>query len=401
MNILMLSLMYPEDQLEEVAQNAKDKLQNQINSYQRAFVEGIRSNLKSDENLDLVNCLPVGIYPFQYRQLFLKKGIHDGGKIRQLGCLNLPWFKQKGRMVGALREIKRWIHENPENRTLLLYTQYLPYMEAVCWLKKRYSDLRAAVIVTDLPNELGLASGRKGLMKAIEYRRGSRSIQLCQQMDGFVLLTEPMAEALQIAHKPYIVIEGLIQSNALLERDDETSAKLAILYTGTLEPALGIGDMLKAFAEMPDCELWICGQGSMQEQVFDASNRYPNIKYFGFVPQKEALALQAKATALINPRTPEGIFTRYSFPSKTLEYLRSGKPVICYQLEGIPSDYDPYLMYIGEQGSAGIKRAVRRLREMSAQERQAWGNAGREYVLCTKNPSVQCQKLLSLLRKLG
>lgn len=41
MNVLMLSLMYPEDMKTQVAHDAKDKLQNQIDSYQRAFVEGI------------------------------------------------------------------------------------------------------------------------------------------------------------------------------------------------------------------------------------------------------------------------------------------------------------------------------------------------------------------------
>ena len=72
MNVLLMSLMYPDDQLEEVTRNAKDKLQNQINSYQRAFVQGIRQNLQEGERLDIVNSLPVGIWPLQYRQLFLK-----------------------------------------------------------------------------------------------------------------------------------------------------------------------------------------------------------------------------------------------------------------------------------------------------------------------------------------
>ena len=71
MNILMMSLLYPEDQLDEVNHNAKDKLQNQINNYQRAFMEGIEANLQAGERLDLLNSLPVGIFPIQYCQLFL------------------------------------------------------------------------------------------------------------------------------------------------------------------------------------------------------------------------------------------------------------------------------------------------------------------------------------------
>ena len=68
MNVLLMSLLYPDDQLAEVTHKAKDKLQNQINSYQRAFEAGIRENLKQGEKLDILNCLPVGIFPLQYRE---------------------------------------------------------------------------------------------------------------------------------------------------------------------------------------------------------------------------------------------------------------------------------------------------------------------------------------------
>lgn len=94
---------------------------------------------------------------------------------------------------------------------VLLYTMYLPYLQAVERVRRRYPDLKACVIVTDLPNELGLASGRKGLPRQIEYKRGRRSMELCRRMDAFVLLTRPMADALGVNGKPCLVIEGLIQ----------------------------------------------------------------------------------------------------------------------------------------------------------------------------------------------
>jgi len=401
MNILMMTLMYPQDQLQEVTANAKDKLQNQINSYQRAFVEGIRSNLAEHERLDILNCLPVGIFPWQYRKLILKSGWHDGGMIRQLGCINLPWFKQKWRAVSAQKAIEEWAEKSPENRTVLVYTQYLPYMQALCRAKKRFPDLKAAVIVTDLPNELGLASGRKGLLKALETRMANRSLKLLREMDGYVLLTASMAEALQIREKPIEVIEGLILSeqNALIQEKQTASSKPIFLYTGTLESSLGIPEMLAAFEELPEYELWICGYGAMSAQVEEYTNRCSNIRFFGFVPQQEALAMQASATALLNPRQPVGAFTKYSFPSKTLEYMRSGKPVLCCRLEGIPSDYDPYLCYM-EEGKEGIIKAIRALMMLSQEERIRLGQDAREYVLQHKNPRVQCRKLLSLLRRL-
>jgi len=402
MNVLLMSLLYPQDQLTEVTQNAKDKLQNQINNYQRAFIEGIRQNLESDEKLDILNSLPVGIFPLQYRQLLLKSGVHDDGAITQLGCINLPWIKRQMRFHKAVAELKKWIKSDPENRTVLVYTQYLPYMQALAKVKKAYPDLKAAVIVTDLPNDLGLPSGRKGILKKIEYLWGNQSIKLLKEMDGFVLLTAPMAEALSIEEKSYAVIEGLI-----LERNDPASSvaepiceRPTALYTGTLEPGLGVREMLAAFEKMPDIDLWICGQGSMQAEVQSYAKRCENIQYYGFVPQKDALALQARATMLINPRQPEGVFTKYSFPSKTLEYMRSGKPVLCCRLEGIPADYDPYLCYIEEPGAEGIVQTVKKMIDLSSEQRTQLGKAAQTYVLEKKNPRVQCEKLLHLLRNL-
>ncbi len=401
MNLLMMTLVYPQEQMEEVTRNAKDKLQNQINNYQRAFIEGISYHLQSHERLSILNSLPVGIFPLQYCKLFLRGGMKDGGTIRQISDINLPFFKQLGRQIAATRELRRWVESDSENRTVLLYTQYLPYVKAVERVKKKHPDLKAAVIVTDLPNELGLASGRKGFFKWIEQQMGNNSMALCRQLDGFVLLTKHMATALQVADKPYVVIEGLIQQKSGSRPDaDSTQVRPTILYTGTLEPSLGIGDLLRAFEQTPECDLWICGQGSMQSEVEKSAEAYANIRYFGFVSQKEALALQAKATALINPRTPEGLFTKYSFPSKTLEYLRSGKPVLCYKLEGIPDDYDPYLVYIAENGAAGIQKAIRKLLALTEGERTALGTAGRNYVLTQKNPQMQCKRLMTLLRGL-
>lgn len=400
MNVLMMSLLYPEDMRDEVKRNVKDKLQNQVNNYQRAFIDGICRNLHEGERLDILNALPVGIYPLQYRRLHIPASRHDGGTIRELGCVNLPFFKQRGRKRRAVRALTEWLKSSPNNRTVLVYTLYLPYLQAIEKVKRKYSDLKACVIVTDLPNELGLASGRRGLLKRIEYARGKQSVALCQAMDGFVLLTAPMAQALKITHKPTEIIEGLIlpKANAVAQTSQE-AARPAVLYTGTLEKDLGIGSLLQAFEHLPECDLWICGAGSMQAEVQAAAEHNHNIHFYGFVSQEKALELQANATLLINPRPSQGVFTRYSFPSKTLEYMRSGKPVLCCKLEGIPADYDPYLCYMDE-GADGIRTAVKEMLALAPQKRAAIGQAARDYVLKYKEPFVQCQKLMSLLREL-
>lgn len=398
MNVLMLTLLYPQDQIEEARSNAKDKIQNQINSYQYAYIAGIRQQLRSGESLSIVNCLPVGIFPLQYRKPWLSKGWHDEKSIWNLSCLNVPPWKQAMRRRAAAAALETWLKKSVENRTVLIYTLYLPYLQAVASLQAKYPDMKATVIVTDLPNDLGLPTGRKGLMKKLEYRLGKASMELCKRMDGYVLLTRPMAEALEVGQKPYLVMEGLIQetSNTIQSVEIQNS----VLYTGTLETELGIGELLTAFAQMPETELWICGQGGAQNAVEEAAKRHPNIRYFGLVPREQALKLQRQAACLINPRPSSGLFTRYSFPSKTLEYMRSSKPVLCYRLEGIPEDYDPYLCYIDGRGAEGIQAAVRAMMSRTPQERAKLGEAARTYVMTHKTPAVQGKRLCDFLRSL-
>ena len=62
------------------------------------------------------------------------------------------------------------------------------------------------------------------------------------------------------------------------------------------------------------------------------------IEFLGMLPRTDVLELQSKATILVNPRQPVGDFTKYSFPSKTIEYMASGTPLLMYKLPGIPEE---------------------------------------------------------------
>ena len=401
MNVLFLSLLYPRDQMEEIRQNARDKIQNQIDVYQHAYLSGIRLSLAPEEKLSVLNGLPVGIFPLQYRKLLLKDGLHEGGTVRNLFTLNVPVLKQFTRRMSCQRALRRWLKASPDNRKVLLYTQYLPYMRAIRRARKSFPDLKAAVIVTDLPNEYGLSTGRRGILKAMERRMGERSLELMGEMDGFVLLTEPMAEVIPVGEKPTLVMEGLcLHTAGEAEEITLPEEESAVLYTGTLEEELGILSMLEAFSAMPQYQLWICGTGSMKDTARRFADEYPNIHYFGLVSREEAVSMQRRAAALINPRPATGLFTRYSFPSKTMEYLASGRPVLCCRLAGIPREYDAYLNDLGDGSPRAIQSAVTALLQKSPEERHAMGARGRAFVLTQKNERVQGQRLVEFLRGL-
>ena len=403
MNVLFLALAYHPEAIAEVSRNSKNGLQNQINNYQWAFISGLRQTMEKTETLSVLNVLPVGIFPLHYKQLWLfdrKFPEH----FQEIGCLNLPWVKQRMREQKSYQKIIAWAERNNENRHIIIYSLYLPYMQAAIRAKKRFPDLKISIIITDLPNELGISSGRRGALKKAEYAMGRKKIDLCADFDGFILLTQHMAEVLPISGKPQLIMEGLIlKEPAKCEASSISTAAEpqngpVVLYSGTLNWELGIGELLDAFIQMPQYNLWLCGKGDMEKEAELADREYSNIRYFGFVSQEKALSLQSQADVLINPRTNAGTFTRYSFPSKTLEYMRSGKPVLCYRLEGIPSDYDSYLSYIHPE--EGIQMTVHKLLSHSQEERKQMGESAKHYVLTTKDAASQCVRLLDFIRSL-
>ncbi len=401
MNLLFLSLAYHPSAVTDTAALSRTGLQNQANNFQWAMIDGLKGNLRDGEALTVLNSLPVGVFPMQYRKLFLRSE-KIGNDFLEIGALNLPYCKQAARRRAAARLIEQWACQSSDNRTVLIYSLYLPYLQAVASVREKIPGLKACVIVTDLPGGLGLASGRRGLLKRLEYGLGAKSMRLAKTLDGFILLTEQMAQPLQAAAKKHLVIEGLTSAldTPLQALSLPQDARPAVLYTGTLNRELGIDILLDAFAGMPEYQLWLCGKGDMETQVRETQRQHENIRYFGFVKQEEAAWLQSKAELLINPRTDAGAYTQYSFPSKTLEYMKAGKPVLCCKLPGIPCDYDAFLTYIEPQNASGIQTAVRAAFIRTPEERGMLGSRARAYVLKEKNHVTQAGKALAYLRSL-
>ena len=88
-----------------------------------------------------------------------------------------------------------------------------------------------------------------------------------------------------------------------------------------------------------DVELWICGSGDAKDIIEDEAQKDSRIKYFGLVDSQTALKMQHQATILVNPRTSDGEYTKYSFPSKNMEYMVSGTPVLTTDLPGMPKEH--------------------------------------------------------------
>jgi len=191
----------------------------------------------------------------------------------------------------------------------------------------------------------------------------------------------------------------MLTINEIVEKPKD---KKIILYTGSLLNDFGIETLLKAFLQIENknYELWLCGPTNESESVIEYTKIENRIKYLGFLRKDEVVKLQQNASVLINPRPNIGEYVKYSFPSKTMEYLLSGKPVIMFKLDGIPDDYYDYIYFIDNYDVDSIAETLITVCEKTDDELMKFGNKAQKFVRENKNSTLQTEKAIKMIEKL-
>ena len=219
-------------------------------------------------------------------------------------------------------------------------------------------------------------------------------------MACYIPLTAAMAPYLGTDLSHCAVVEGIADDPAPAPAP-AVAADLPgryILYTGTRQYRYGIGELLAAFKglDADGIGLVICGDGEAAGEVKALQGENSRVRYLGVLPAEEVAALREGASVLVNPRRNNGEYTRFSFPSKMMEYLASGVPTVAYKLDGMPDDYDGLFV---DATDGGLKAAIGRVLSMDPGDSAEIASRARSYVLEHKGAAEQCSRTLELLRK--
>ena len=356
MRYLFLGLMFDRDSEREILSRS-GFAQAQVNQYQWGMIDGLNANLNT--KIDIIASIPMASFPLRSKMLFVKKNsFRSTYGIDYVGYVNFYFIREIMRKRAFYKRVKKYIEASDEKVTVFVYSMYYPFLNVMKRIKKKFGDRVDYVLITpDLVGEYTFAYKNK-LKQAYHSRHAKKQMELSAFADKYVLLTEQMKYPLNIGDKPYSVIEGFLPScefNYNNEREKKT-----VLYTGSLNPSFGISTLLKAFESIkdPDYRLWICGGGDGKAEVEEAAKRDSRIIYKGFLPKIEIADLQTRCDVLINPRSAEGKYTKYSFPSKTMEYLLSGSKVVMHRLDGVGDEYYRYIRVIEEHTPEAMAKAI-------------------------------------------
>jgi glycosyltransferase involved in cell wall biosynthesis len=226
---------------------------------------------------------------------------------------------------------------------------------------------------------------------------------LLKKVDSFIFVTDFFPSKLRIGDRPWMVLEGTytIKNDYKPFITSLINPSKIIMYSGTLDSRYGILDLLDAFKlikeQYSDYELWICGDGDMKGHIANMAENDTQITYFGQINHDHVLELQAKANVLVNPRRPEGEYTKYSFPIKTIEYLASGRPCVMHGLAGLPAEYIEHLFIPKQVNAESLAEMIVYVCNMDAGIMDDHCRKAYDFVKYKKTPHYQFNRVKSFL----
>lgn len=384
MNILYTSCVCSEKKFKKLFENNKNMPGQQVQKYHRLLTQGF---IQNNCNIFALTLLPISRKIS--KKIFYSSDREKDGRLNYyyLPIVNIPILKNVVSIIQSFIVALKFMRSN-EN-VIVIGDALNISINAGVLLAAKLTATPSVGIVTDLPRFL---LGKSYIKKINNF--------VISQYDKYVFLTEQMNKAINYKNKPYVIVEGQVDYKMQYTLIDEKQKykKRICLYSGALEEKYGIAKLVNCFikADLKNVELHLYGTGKYKEQLLKITKSHKNIKYFGVVLNSEVVKEQMKATLLINPRPSNEEFTKYSFPSKNMEYMASGTPVLTTYLPGMPEEYKKYVYIFDDETENGMTETLKIILSKSQEELEEKGKSAKEFVLKRKNNIIQTRKIIDM-----
>lgn len=398
LNIAYISSVCSEETYMKLQEKIVSPMQYSIQKFHNLIIKGIAKN--ENIKIDAISGIPVDRKKIKktifYKQITKLENI----KYTHVGFINFPILKQVFINIGMTINLLKWnkkTKKNP-NRIVICDAAYVTVTPVIVFLSK-ILRIKIVTIVADI----------HGYMSDKLQQRGKKSIikelltKLCnycwENYDGFILLTDQMNNIVNPNNKKYLVMEGIATKEEGTEIDLEKENY--IMYAGGLHCKYGIKDLVDGFNMLDsDIELHLYGQGDAVEYIRELAQKNKKIKYMGVKPNTEVITAEKKAVLLVNPRPTTEEFTLYSFPSKTMEYMLTGTPVLMTKLPGMPKEYYEFIYCIEEESAVGIKESIEKVIQNSKETLLEKGKNARKFIIENKNNEIQGKRIVDFIKNI-
>ena len=366
MKILFLCGVFGHEMEQDLICSARRSIEYSANLFQEKMISGF---YKCGMDVEIISAPFVGSFPNASRIVSFDAEKYHNQDYQYVSFNNVWGIRNLSRANALKKKIKAFAKQKDGEKLIVVYSPHTPFLEAAVYAKRIDPSIKICLVVPDLPQYMNLSA-----KVSLAYKLGkkldiARFEKLSKHVDSYMLLTEQMKDKLKVGNRPYMVVEGIIDGEISLGKSlredmpEETAKKRTIVYTGKTNEKFGIKNLVDAFGliESDEYRLIICGNGDSDAYIAEKAKQDHRIVATGQVTHDVAAKYISEATVLVNPRENDEEYTKYSFPSKNIEYLASGNPTVGYMLDGMPEIYRDFMIVADQDGLApAIGKALNR-----------------------------------------
>ena len=397
MKLLFINGYISPKEYNEIFEQTKGEFQFAAQLLQEKLIVGLSNIFKDD--FYMISAPFINPYPRGYKKINYI-GSTPKSNEKYVSFFNLWGARNISRKHKLIKNSKDFLKLQDKEKYIIVYSPHVPFLETAYYLKKKDPKVKIILLLPDLPQFISLGNNKSFIYKVLKKYDIKKFNYYSKKFDAYILLTKQMNTYVNKSlNKKYMVMEGIADSTYLNNekrnieiKDNIKRKKTIITYAGTLHEKFGIKHLINAFRKIDDDDfvLNICGVGDSVNYVKNAALTDKRIVYHGQVDNKVVKEMQKTSDILINPRLNDNKFTQFSFPSKNLEYLETGVPVIAYKLDGIPEEYEEVLFYPNDNTIDSLKNKLIEVGRMTSKEKNEYKEKVKQFL---KNKDIEAVAL--------
>ncbi|UBV42719.1 glycosyltransferase [Deinococcus taeanensis] len=358
------------------------------NLAQQGMLTGIA---EAGAHISVLSFQPVPAFPRSLRWWVRGQRLSSGYKQRLVPFVNIPYLKQVS--LACAFVFQGWYQIRRTKPHVLMSYNVNTFISAPLLLLSRLLCVPYVPVVYDV--DVPGATVPDGPLQRLEYRWATWILPLLPAaVTGTALIGRDLMPG-----RPTLIVEGG------LNKEQQTYAPTAftsdttfdIVFAGALEKYNGVDVLMDAMAWLPDhVRLHIAGQGRMCSAVQAYAAADDRIVYHGLLDMDGLRRLYAKGDLLVNHRSDQRLDSRYVFPSKLIEYLAAGIPVVSTRFRSLPEEYLPFLELLLDESPRALATGIEQVMSTLPAARSR-AQRGQEFAQMNKSWAFQGRRILSFL----
>ncbi|MCL6604720.1 MAG: glycosyltransferase [Paenibacillus sp.] len=397
MEILYVSRLCSTKTFDILFNQSSIKPEQQAQKFHRLLAEGFGKVQQT--NITALSGLPISRSNIRQAYIKLPSDIDKDVTYKYIPLLNIPLLGHVVTFLLTFVYSLIWCHKNKSNDKIIICDVLNLTISVASKIAAFLSNVKTVGIVTDIPYFMqGYTRKRKiGMSLLIQNLYTNFCDFFLKRYDAYILLTLHMNNLVNPNNKPYIIIEGIVDSemkNSINNLENKNNKKI-VIYAGALQEKYGVKMLIESFKNLPikESELWLFGSGELEKEMKNYELIDKRIKYFGVLPNNEIIIKEIQATLLVNPRPSEEEFTKYSFPSKNMEYMVSGTPILTTKLPGMPDEYKEFVYCFDGENLGDFTEKLCEILNKDISDLHEFGLKAKHFVLTNKNNIRQAEQL--------